>query len=351
MVKFSVNNSTSFAMMMLGREDVLKAAKILDESGVYNMLSIMDHINWYPDYAKIYAAWIMATEIAMTTSNIEIGIMVADVFRVHPVTMAHQAMHLQQVSNGRFNLGLGAGEGPNLQAYGINADKPVSHLEEAIQVIKLLFESNPKNKVSFEGKYYNFKKQYLQFPDFKFPVPKVWMGAQSPRTLKIAAKYADGWLPMGCTPKYYKEMAEVIKSEGRQIEMGYNTFIGISETDPEKAKSDASMAASVTICRPEIMKDINVELPEKLDFVKHYSMTSVSEHKRHLGNAMAFCQENVPESVRMDTVLAGTPDEVIAQIEKFVEAGVENIGLQFMGSDYWGSLNLFTEKVIPYFKN
>ena len=61
-------------------------------------------------------------------------------------------------------LGLGAGEGANLTDFGINWEKKVSKLDEAIQVIKLLFESSPKNKVSFEGEYYNLKKVFLQMP-------------------------------------------------------------------------------------------------------------------------------------------------------------------------------------------
>ncbi len=309
----------------------------------------MDHVNWYPDYAKIYSAWLMAAEIAMATTKMDMSIMVADVFRTHPVQMAQHAMHLQQISKGRFILGLGAGEGPNLQGWGIDASKPVSHLEEAIQIIKQLFESNPKNKVTFEGKYYTFSKQFLQFPEFGLPVPKVWMAAQSPRSLKIAAKYADGWIPVGCTPKLYKEQATIVKSEGRPVEMGYNTFLSISKDDPEKARNIAGVAASLFACRPEILKDLNIEMPEKLSFVKHFSLEKVSEHKRHQGNAMAFCQEHVPRDLTLSTVLAGTPDDIIGQIEKWIAAGCEHFGLQFLGENYWESVKLFSKEVIPHF--
>ena len=98
------------------------------------------------------------------------------------------------------------------------------------------------------------------------------------------------------------------------------------------------------------MKDFNVELPQKLNFVSHFKMESVSEHKRHQGNAMAFCLDKVPEAVRMQTVLAGTSDDITGQIEKWIEAGCEHFGLQFLGESYWDSVKLFTEKVIPHFK-
>ncbi|MFX0100744.1 MAG: LLM class flavin-dependent oxidoreductase [Candidatus Hodarchaeota archaeon] len=348
MVKFSVNHSTSFAIAMFGREEVLKSAKLLEELGNFDGASIMDHINWYPDYAKIYSAWIMATEIAMVTKKLDVGIMVSDVFRTHPVQMAQHALHLQQVANGRFILGLGAGETVNLSPWSIEAEKPVSHLEEAIQVLKLLFESHPKNKATFEGKYYNFKKQYLQFPDYAHPKPKIWLAAGSPRTLKITAKYADGWIPVGCTPKLYKEQAKIVKSENREIEMAQNTFLSISKDDPEQAKNVASLAAAVFVMRPEILSEHGIEMPEKLDFIKHFKFEKVSKHKRHMGHAMEFMNEHVPRDLVLETVLAGSPEDIIKQIKKMKDAGCEHFGLQFLGQDFWGSVKMFSEEVIPH---
>ncbi|MHA1714461.1 MAG: LLM class flavin-dependent oxidoreductase, partial [Promethearchaeota archaeon] len=353
-VKFSVNHSTSFAIAMYGRDEVLKSAKLLEELGVFSCAALMDHLNWYPDYAKIYSAWIMATEVAIATKSLDVGILVSDVFRTHPVQAAQHALHLQQIlgKNRHFIVGLGAGEGPNLQAWGIDASKPVSHLEEAIQVMKLVMSSHPRNKVSFDGKYYKFKKQFLQFPDFEssgLPRPRIWMAASSPRTLKITAKYADGWIPVGCTPALYKKQAEIVLGEGRDVELGYNTFISISKKDPDEAKKQASIAGSVFACRPEILEALGIEVPEKLDFIKHFSLPTISKHKRHQGNAVAFCQEHVPQEVVLDTVLAGSPDEIVGQIEKWMEAGCQHFGLQFLGKDYFESVKLFASDVIPHF--
>jgi len=303
-------------------------------------------MNWFPNNAEIVSSWIMASEIAMNAPNQDVGIIVTDVFRTHPAQMALNSLHLQRLSNNKFILGLGAGEGANIINYGINWEKPVSHLEEAVQVLKLLFQSSPKNKVSFDGEYYQLDNVFLQFHVDE--APKIWLAAGSPRTLKITAKFADGWVPIGCTPKLYKEQLKTIESEGRKIEHAYNMMASISKTDPEKAKSLMDVIACVQTCRPEIFDQHGIEVPEKVDFIKHFKLP-LKKQKSHTTKAMSFAQQHIPEDVRMQCVLAGSPDEVIGQIEKWIDAGCEHFCLQFFG-DYWESLELFAKEVIPHFK-
>ena len=113
MVKFSLQHATNFSNLGFGRNEVLKSIKISEKLGYY-MNSIMCHLNWYPNNAEIVSSWIMASEIAMNAPNKDVGIIVTDVFRTHPVQMALNSLHLQRLTNKNFVLGLGAGEGANL---------------------------------------------------------------------------------------------------------------------------------------------------------------------------------------------------------------------------------------------
>jgi alkanesulfonate monooxygenase SsuD/methylene tetrahydromethanopterin reductase-like flavin-dependent oxidoreductase (luciferase family) len=134
--------------------------------------------------------------------------------------------------------------------------------------------------------------------------------------------------------------------------MGCMTFICISEDDPDKAKLSANLVGSLVACRPQILKRYGIEMPRQLDFINNWhNLKTTREFTQFQSKAMAFCQENVPESVRMSTLLAGTPDEIISQIETWIEVGCEHFGLQFLGSDYFESVKLFTDKVIPHFIN
>lgn len=346
MIKFSVQHATNFTNLGFGRKEVLKSAEIVEKLGCFYMNSVQCHVNWYPNNAEIFSSWIMASELAMTTKRTNIAIMVTDIFRTHPVQIALNSLHLQRLSNGRFILGLGVGEGANLTNFGINWEKAVSRLEEAVQVIKLLFESSPKNKANFQGKFYNLNDIFLQFP--VETIPKIWMAAGSPRTLKIAAKYADGWIPVGLIPKLYEDQIKIINSEGRQIEKGLNAFIYISKDNPEKASKFMDVIACVQSIRPEICEEFNIMVPENMDFIKHFKLP-LKKQSSHHARAIDFAQKNIPEDIRMQSVLAGSPEDIIEQIKNWEKAGCEHISLQFLGDDYWNSLKLFAEEVIPYF--
>ncbi len=345
-MRFSVQHATNFTNMGFGRKEVLKSAELVDKLGCYYMTSVQCHINWYPNEAEVFSSWIMASELANITKTTNIGVMVTDVFRTHPAQIALNSLHLQRLSNGRFILGLGAGEAANLSDFGVKWDKSVSHLEEAIQYLKLLWGSSPRNKVSFEGKFFKLNKVFLQMP-VDSP-PKIWMAAGSPRTLKITAKYADGWIPIGCTPKLYKKQLEVVKSEGREIETSYNAYTYISKKDPERARQFMDVIACVQCLRPEIFKEYNLEIPKKLDFIEHFKIP-LRKQKSHVPKAMSFAQQ-IPQDVRLQTVMAGSPEDIIEQVEQWQKAGCENLCLQFWGEDYWDSIKLFAEEVIPHFE-
>src|SRR5205809_882345 len=110
----------------------------------------------------------------------------------HPVLLAREAVTLDLLSEGRFELGLGAGVGPSeFQQMGIpfaNAGTRVGHLEEALQLMKQLFT---EETVNFTGKYYTITeiKGYPR-PVQKPHMPLLVAGAGE-RMLKLAAREAD----------------------------------------------------------------------------------------------------------------------------------------------------------------
>jgi len=110
----------------------------------------------------------------------------------HPVLLAREAVTLDLLSEGRFELGLGAGVGPSeFQQMGIpfaNAGTRVGHLEEALQLMKLLFT---EETVNFSGKYYTITemKGYPR-PVQKPHMPLLVAGAGE-RMLKLAAREAN----------------------------------------------------------------------------------------------------------------------------------------------------------------
>ena len=109
----------------------------------------------------------------------------------HPVILAREGASLDLLSEGRFELGLGAGVGPyEAQRMGIpfaNAGVRVSHLEEALQLIKQLFT---EETVNFNGKYYTISEMKGNIPPAQKPHLPILVAGARERILKLAAREA-----------------------------------------------------------------------------------------------------------------------------------------------------------------
>ena len=110
----------------------------------------------------------------------------------HPVILAREAATLDLLSEGRVELGLGAGVGPyEAQRMGIpfeNAGVRVGHLEEALQLIKQLFT---EETVNFNGKYYTVTEMKGKIPPVQKPHMPILVAGGGERMLKLAAREAD----------------------------------------------------------------------------------------------------------------------------------------------------------------
>ncbi len=110
-----------------------------------------------------------------------------------PGVLAKTAANLQWLTGGRFVCGIGAGwMEPEYHAYDVDFPKPavrIAQLDEAIQVMKLLWTESP---ASFEGKYYRIENAYCSpKPN---PIPPLLIGGGGEQlTLRVVAKYADWW--------------------------------------------------------------------------------------------------------------------------------------------------------------
>src|ERR687883_564246 len=195
----------------------MTAAQMADRLG-YDSLWAMDHSN-VPQWknAVVNDAWLLLAAIGAVTSNVELGTCVTDAIRRHPSSIALSAITLDRITRGRAILGIGAGEAQNVIDFGIEFSKPVSKFKEQLEVIEKLFESNPDNKVNYDGKYYRLIEACLQAKPIRKPRPPVYIAAGAPKTLELCAKYGDGWIPIGYTPELFRHHANLIKQPAKNL--------------------------------------------------------------------------------------------------------------------------------------
>lgn len=204
---------------------------------------------WIPDHmlnpikderSPSLESWTLATAIAEATERVIIvHTTLCEAFR-YPAVLAKQAATLNEISNGRFWLSIGAGWFKReYEAYGLpyyrHRDR-IERAKEAIQIIKRLWE---EDSVTFSGKYYSITNGILEpKPD---PTPPVWYGGVSEVSRNLVAEEADGWLMNGCSFKQaQKNIADMqgrLKKKGRsKIEFAIPALTFIRDTDEEAKK-------------------------------------------------------------------------------------------------------------------
>ncbi len=153
----------------------------------------------------------VAAAAAVLTEKVPIVSAVVDTVRRHPALLAQTALTIDHLAKGRFILGIGSGESENTLPYGFDFSRPVSRFEEALRVIRLLWESD--GPVDFDGQFYSLHHARLDTEPYEGRFPSIWIGASGPRMLEIAGRHADGWWPAGAwSPEHYAEMLSQVRA-------------------------------------------------------------------------------------------------------------------------------------------
>jgi probable F420-dependent oxidoreductase len=156
---------------------------------------------WLPDHLLFHFAdvhrqgawdaWSLLAALAAITERMEIAPLVACSSFRNPALIAKMADTIDEISDGRFILGLGAGwHKPEYDAFGFPHDHRVSRFEEALQIIVPLLRDG---HVDFEGKYYAARDCELRPRGPRPQGPPILIGGSGPRMLRLAARYADAW--------------------------------------------------------------------------------------------------------------------------------------------------------------
>lgn len=174
----------------------LDYARQIEDAGI-GVLLIRDHFS-AGAFGQQLAPFTALASAAAVTTRLRVGtIVLSNDFR-HPAIVAHEAASLHLVSEGRFDLGLGAGwYQPEYDAAGIGFDpagQRIGRLEESLGIIRALLDGTP---VRHLGTWYQVDGLDLDVLPERQGSPRILVGAGGPRMLRLAARHADvvGLLP------------------------------------------------------------------------------------------------------------------------------------------------------------
>ncbi len=189
-------------------------AIVADRAGL-DLVTFQDH----PYQSAFYDTWTLLSYVAARTERVHLAGNVHNLPLRPPAVLARSAASLDRLSGGRVELGLGAGafwEG--IAAMGgrrLSPGEAVEALEEAIQIIRAIWDTSTRGGVRVEGTYYTVRGAK------RGPAPAhdigIWLGAYKPRMLRLTGRIADGWLPsLGYLSGGPADLAEM----NRQIDEG-----------------------------------------------------------------------------------------------------------------------------------
>jgi probable F420-dependent oxidoreductase len=172
--------------------DIAAIARTAEDVG-FDSIWVTDHfIQRSPDGTRgPWECWSLLSALAAITERVEIGTLVLCTGFRNPAMLAKMADTVEEISDGRLILGLGAGwSEPEYLAFGYPFDHRVDRFEEAIQIITSLLRTG---HADFDGTYYQANDCELVPRGPRADGPPIIVGTTSPRMMRLTAKYADGW--------------------------------------------------------------------------------------------------------------------------------------------------------------
>ncbi|WP_328417509.1 LLM class flavin-dependent oxidoreductase [Micromonospora sp. NBC_00389] len=166
---------------------------VLAEQVGLDLVTFQDH----PYQPKFLDTWTLLSYVAARTTRVHLSANVTNLPLRPPAVLARSVASLDLLSGGRVELGLGAGAfWEAIEAMGgrrLTPGQGVRALEEAIEVIRQLWDAEARGGVRVDGEFHRVVGA-KRGPAPAHAVP-IWLGAYKPRMLELTGRRADGWLP------------------------------------------------------------------------------------------------------------------------------------------------------------
>lgn len=332
-------------------DGLIRSAVRAEERG-YDSLWWPDHLMgfhpqqiWTPELTKlavtnpspnVFVDPVAAIAACAThTDRIFMGTAVTDSIRRHPAMLAQEFLTLDHFTKGRTILGIGAGEGENIEPYGMSFAKPVSRMEEALAIVRALWAT--PDPVDFDGEWWTLRdavcglQPYRVAPDGTFLPPPIWCGAHGPRMLSITGRLCDGWLPTyQGGPEAWRAGYDAIQlaaaGVGRNLEsftpgLLAHVVIADSESELDRLLDSPLIRAWMLTLPSSCFEEFGQPHPlgrgayGLLDYIP----------TRLTDDEVTTALAGVPPEVARKYLLAGTADQVMAELREFARQGLTHL--------------------------
>ena len=252
---------------------------------------------WTPQIFNLDALTALAV-IAESVEGIRLGTSVIPTYPRHPMMLAQQALTVNQVSNGRLDLGIGLSHKPVVEGmWGISFDAPVGHMSDYLQILMALLHDGT---ISYGGKHLTSRGGI----DVPADAPPVLVAALGPQMLKLVGRVADGTVTWMTGP-------ETIRNHISPV---------INAAAEEAERPVPQVIAAVPVC---ITSDLDMaEEYAKRDFGFYGDLPSYRAMLEREGLANSW-----------DIALSGSFEEVAEGLQKYSDSGGTQVVAAVYGPD------------------
>ncbi|MDP1849523.1 MAG: TIGR03557 family F420-dependent LLM class oxidoreductase [Solirubrobacteraceae bacterium] len=301
-------------------QEIVHAAAHAERAG-FRSAWISDHFHpWNDAQGQSPFVWsVLGAAAAVTTSMRWTTAVTCPTVRTHPGVIAHAAATTATLMPGRFRLGVGSGEALNEHVFGDRwpeAAVRLEMLEEAVNVIRLLWQGGFQ---SHHGRHYTLEHARL----YSLPEepPPLLVSAFGPKSIEVAARIADGYVTVGPD-------ADAIASYRAQGGSG-------------------PISGGLKVCWGED-RDACVRTAHRLWPNEGLSgeLAMILPSPRHFEQA---CELVTPEQISESVPCGPDPEEHVAAIQAFLDAGFDEIHVGQIGPDHEGFVDFYASEILPRF--
>lgn len=330
----------NFGLRLIGylgnSSELVRLARLAEDAGFDSV--------WFPHDTFMHNTWVLTTAAAEATSRINIGTVGTNPFTTNPCEIATYAATLDDLSGGRFILGVGLHTEKMVEWTGIDASAYMQCTREAVDIIRRLFKGET---VAYEGEIFQWTEQCYMRMNILRPDMPIYAAGFGTEYLELSGEIGDGSLPMITPPEAADYMVKNIRrgAARSQEDRSAHVISGCGWLSLSESRQAAT----------EVMRKMVAYFGPYLEEPALNTIGVSLEDMQPLGELIdAGDYEGAWSKVTDDMVrlgVSGTPEDVIRQVEGLAESGVDEVSFGGpLGPDPDEAIRLMGEKVMPHFR-
>jgi 5,10-methylenetetrahydromethanopterin reductase len=324
-------------------DEMLASARAMDEAGMDTIWLAEAYPWWRKHGMEARSSTVVSALMARETKQLTIGWGIIAASTRHPVQVAMDARVVQEAAGpDRFIVGFGTSK-IFLNNTKMQTKKTLGPMRDAVNIVRGVLGGE---RFEYDGDTWSADVPALA-GDAHSPrdVPPVYVAATAPKMQALAGEIADGCLtPSITTPAFVRYTRENVNAD---IDIGCTVVASIHATDRDKGRDGAREIAGMYLANK--VQNIQGAADTLLDLagLEQDEIRPVAEAMERGGRLAA--KEQVTDAI-LDKCkpIAGTPDECIAAIEEYKDAGCTHVMLELWGEDRHEQIRLFGERVLPH---